>query len=176
MNKFEILDSKTVKLVITGNKIDGEVLISREDLERVSSRQWYIKDSTNENHYVACKMNGKTCKLHRFILNAMSRTDIVDHINRNTLDNRRENLRIVSSTENNLNCRKSRNNSSGRTGVYFKKAQGNRSDLFIAQWNVNDRHFCKCFSIRDLGYEEAFKQASEYRAMKERELNILSEK
>ena len=176
MNTYEFLDDTIVRMNITGNKINGSVLISKEDYERVSSRQWYIKDSTNGIHYVACKLNGKTCKLHRFIMNVTERTEVVDHLNRDTFDNRRENLRIVSSTENNLNCRKSRNNTSGRTGVYFKRAQGNRSDLWIAQWNENDKHYSKCFSVRVLGYEEAFRQASEFRALKEKEYNILTEK
>lgn len=40
--------------------------------------------------------------LHRFIMNAKN-GDVVDHINRNTLDNRRCNLRLVSYSVNNKN-------------------------------------------------------------------------
>jgi hypothetical protein len=37
--------------------------------------------------------------MHRLILNA-GPGDVVDHINRNTLDNRRENIRVCSTSEN----------------------------------------------------------------------------
>ena len=176
MNTFEVLNENTVRMNISGNSISGSVLISKCDLEIVKSHSWYIKDSTNGINYVACKKDGKTCKLHRLLLNATERTQIVDHINRDTFDNRRENLRIVTSTENNLNCRKSKNNTSGRTGVFFKKGQGNRSDLWITQWNEDGKHKCKCFSIRDLGYDEAFKMASEFRSSIEKKMNIMTDK
>jgi hypothetical protein len=48
----------------------------------------------------------------------------VDHINRNTLDNRRENLRLASQTENTWNMGKQKRNTTGFKGVWFDKALG----------------------------------------------------
>lgn len=68
--------------------------ISDIDYELVNSYRWhlcgkYIRSSTGQ-------------WLHRLILNAPKGLD-VDHINRNTLNNTRENLRLVTRLENNRN-------------------------------------------------------------------------
>ncbi|RIB10270.1 hypothetical protein C2G38_2250880 [Gigaspora rosea] len=46
---------------------------------------------------------------------------MIDHINRNGLDNRDENLRKTTPRENALNCKLSKNNTSGYNGIYFNK-------------------------------------------------------
>ena len=70
------------------------------------------------NHIYAAK-DKPTCLLHRCILDAPPGYD-VDHRNGNTLDCRRENLRIVTHQENLRNRKISAINTSGYTGVWFK--------------------------------------------------------
>jgi hypothetical protein len=61
--------------------------------------------------------------MHREVLN-LKRKDgkIVDHINRNGLDNRKENLRIVTKSQNGMNSI-SRVGTSRFKGVWFRKNQ-----------------------------------------------------
>ncbi len=72
--------------------------------------------------------------LHRLVISA-SAGDIVDHINQNKLDNRKENLRIVSKALNNYN--KQINNKLGR-GIYFDK-YGKRYRACISHNNKTEK-------------------------------------
>lgn len=67
----------------------------------------------------------RTLLMHRFIMGVQdNRQAQVDHINGNTLDNRRCNLRVVSSSQNRMNVGIYGNNKSGRRGVSWSKTQG----------------------------------------------------
>ena len=63
-------------------------------------------------------LNGKL--LHRIIMGEPEDL-VVDHINRDPLDNRRENLRIVTQQENTMNMSMSKRNKSGVPGVSWNK-------------------------------------------------------
>jgi hypothetical protein len=52
--------------------------------------------------YASTQYAGNATRMHRMIIGAKP-GEIVDHINRNRLDNRRENLRLCSSSENAIN-------------------------------------------------------------------------
>jgi len=79
----------------------AEAMIDECDLDRVLNvGHWHGNWSKlAATYYVKSKKDSITISLHRFILNV---TDglIVDHINGNTLDNRRANLRICTHAEN----------------------------------------------------------------------------
>jgi hypothetical protein len=80
--------------------------------------------------YIVRRNNGKFVFLHREILE-MSADDkrFVDHINGNTLDNRVENLRFASPSQNGMNAKLSKANTSGFKGVTFNK----RKEKWMAQ-------------------------------------------
>ena len=75
------------------------VIIDEESLPIFNSKKWHISDTG----YVVWRgiSNGEkhTVRLHRLIAQAKD-GEIVDHINRNKLDNRKSNLRIVTQKEN----------------------------------------------------------------------------
>ena len=95
----------------------GRSLIDLEDVEKIKNIKWY----KHSNNYVSTKSK---IMLHRFIM-GLGRTEednrIVDHINRNKLDNRKCNLRISDKTGNNRNVGLQKNNKSGITGVRWDK-------------------------------------------------------
>ena len=73
-------------------------------------------------NYFRGKVNGKRIGLTNFIMNYYE-DNIIDHINSNPLDNRKENLRIVTAHQNSMNC-KSRKSSSKYIGVSkYKKSK-----------------------------------------------------
>lgn len=85
-----------------------------EDFEKIKEYCWY----STSNKYICGSLNGERILLHRLIMNVSVRELQVDHINHNTFDNRKNNLRIVSNSENNMNKDYQRNNKLGVKGVH----------------------------------------------------------
>lgn len=93
-------------------------LIDFEDLEIINKWNWYF--NTQHKGY-ACrdttfKGQKKRLYLHRYLMNA-KKGQCTDHINGNTLDNRKKNLRIVTQRQNMQNIL-SKKYSSKYPGVY----------------------------------------------------------
>lgn len=93
-------------------------MASAKDAERISAHRW----RANSCGYAMTVIDGKRVSMHRFLLEAPPGHE-VDHRNGNRLDNRRENLRVCSRSENQCNRGKTRGNTSGFKGVGKK---GNR--------------------------------------------------
>lgn len=95
--------------------------VSDCDYERVTQYKWHVKASGCDQvvYYAQSTQFGKTAmKLHRFIMQP-KRGEVVDHINHNGLDCRRENMRVVSQHQNILNSRKHANSKNQFKGVYL---------------------------------------------------------
>lgn len=77
---------------------------------------------------------------------------VIDHINRDTTDNRVENLRIVTSAGNAKNKTRARNNSSGHNGVdySFGKWRVRVGPVFGGRYDTLDL----AIKVRDLLYQE----------------------
>lgn len=69
-----------------------------KDLGRVSKFRWYLKDK-----YAVATIKGKKVRMHHLILGKPDKDKVIDHKNRDPLDNRRLNLRIVSRVLNSQN-------------------------------------------------------------------------
>lgn len=72
--------------------------IDEEDFSRLSKHSW-CASYTGFGWYARAKIKGKMVYMHRVIMNA-KKNQIVDHINGDTLDNRKENLRFVTASQN----------------------------------------------------------------------------
>lgn len=95
-----------------------ESMIDAADVHIVEGWNWTADQSRSGSFYVS----GRGGKLHHFL--APNGPGLVDHIDRNTLNNRRSNLRRVTAQENCWNRGKSRRNRSGFKGVCFRRDRG----------------------------------------------------
>lgn len=91
--------------------------IDQEDKIKFNIKNYYIQ---NGHIYISRKISGKfkMLRLSRLIMNCPKGME-VDHINRNKLDNRRENLRIVTHQQNNFNRGSEKQSTSVYKGVNF---------------------------------------------------------
>ena len=86
--------------------------IDLDDINKIKDMKWHLLPSG----YVVSKIKNKTIYLHRFVMDYGGNLE-VDHVNLNKLDNKKSNLRIVTSSENGMNRGLQKNNTSGVTGV-----------------------------------------------------------
>ena len=113
-----------------------EVMIDDEDARRVSAMKWHVNRKNErlyglqyfENQQVYYDSKGKwkchTISLHRFIMGCVTGDGkIIDHIDCNSLNNQKENLRFCSVRENSCNQRLSKRNTSGYKGATFNKRE-----------------------------------------------------
>lgn len=103
----------TREILLTQGKV---ALVDDEDYDFLMQWKWQAKHGSGT--YYATK--SRPCvAMHRLIMNAQE-GEIIDHINHNGLDNRKENLRICTHKE---NCRnmKVKQNVSGYKGVTFNQ-------------------------------------------------------
>lgn len=94
-------------------------IIDERDVELIGQYNWYAGLSSHKRRSYArtqiLNENGqRTIYMHRLILGIAGGL-VVDHINHDGLDNRRENLRSCTTTQNRQNCPKFR---AGCTSIY----------------------------------------------------------
>lgn len=79
--------------------------VSEQDVALLLPHKWHATQHKAGKQYAAARIDGKTVYMHRLITGAQGRLNYVDHINHDGLDNRRENLRVVTPLQNARNRR-----------------------------------------------------------------------
>lgn len=87
----------------------AQAIIDIEDVSIIEKYKWCMTTSNGLNYAVTFKKN-KPIYMHRLVMDADKKVNI-DHINHNTLDNRKRNLRPASVSENGRNV--------NAKGVYY---------------------------------------------------------
>lgn len=149
-NNYKIIGNDTIIYLKTKTEVVYETVIDTEDLDRLLlfNTTWHARYSefTNSHYVAACEYMGiingkpkyKTRSLHIFIMSSNPENKLmVDHIDRNTLNNRKSNLRIINQS-NNLQNRNGRNknNKSGYRNVSFYKGK------YLVQLQVDNKNKC----------------------------------
>ena len=116
-------------------------IIDEADLAKVSGREWRAQTNGPKDRRRIYAVSGNPRDpsdplifMHRLIANTPGDLE-TDHRNRNTLDNRRDNLRPCTSSQNQANRGPNRNNTSGYRGVSWCKAD----QCWVATIRVNYR-------------------------------------
>ena len=80
---------------------------------------------SNSNYYRRAVINGVEMPVHRliFLMHHNTVPASIDHINGDSLDNRIENLRAATQSQNSANKKTPKNNTSGFKGVYYDKTR-----------------------------------------------------
>lgn len=120
-NKYEIRGNTTAIFIECGDNVI-ETIISTNKLDRTKEfpgtwrAQW---SAFTQSYYAQGSYKKKAYRLNRWVLNTTSDDLLVDHRDHDTLNNTDENLREVTSSENQQNHSgpKSNNKSSGVRGV-----------------------------------------------------------
>lgn len=107
-----------------------EAIIDACEVYLVGDVNWFAQiDRTTNNFYASRnvrKENGRgSLLMHRLILGLTDPAVFADHINLNTLDNRRSNLRSCTPAESARNQGLRKDNTTGFKGVHFDKINRN---------------------------------------------------
>jgi hypothetical protein len=120
------------------------VLIDDDDYEKIKKLSWHLDKKALNNHGLVYFVHGyrdssnksRAIYLHRLVLNLKLYDGIFcDHVNGNTLDNRKSNLRKCSPQENSRNAKKPVSNTSGLKGASFI----NRDKVFQSSIKINGK-------------------------------------
>jgi len=118
-NEF-IFTYNTCKILLYDSKCNyvATAIINKKDYEKIKGYKWHL----TEKGYAATDIKRKKVPLANVIMDCDSSYKIVvDHINRNKLDNKRRNLRVCSNQENQLNHKLLSSNTSGHNGIDWHK-------------------------------------------------------
>lgn len=131
-----------------------QAYISIEDYDEVSRRIWRISKKKNKYYLVSGSVaNNNVIYMHRFIMRGQEIPDgyEIDHIDGNSLNNRRDNLRIVTRLQNIQNMSERIDNQLGIRGIapdghgkYEVDFAFNKRRYYFKPWdNLEDAVFCR---------------------------------
>lgn len=107
----------TKQIELTQGKV---ALVSDEDYEWLILWKWHYSAGMAVHNGPKARGRQPKCLMHRLIMDAPAGM-VIDHINHDTLDNRRCNLRICTHAENIRNGLRPKNNTSGFKGVFWER-------------------------------------------------------
>jgi len=113
-------------------------IVDDEDYAELSKHKWHASVQKSGIVYAARKVGRKNIKMHRVLFDDIPEDKLVDHINHNQLDNRRENLRLVTKKGSQRSKRGNRFSSSRFKGVSWNRCHGGwEARICVGGQNLN---------------------------------------
>ena len=171
---------------IIGNYIEVDLgdgfkaLFDLEDIDKITQHKWLPFHNGNTACHFGCRDHIYPCttkvgglKAHNLVMDFTPNNGMtVDHINKNTLDNRKSNLRIATKSMQSINQNIQRNSTTGRAGVSLYSAG---SGTYASHWYENGKKVRKYFNIKTNGEEVARQKAFDARLAAERRIPVYAE-
>lgn len=129
-----------------GNVVET-FLCDLEDLSKleIDKRKWRTVYKLDKPYLFTGNQKSERLYFHRIIMGSPKGMTI-DHINGNTLDNRKSNLRSILEKDNHKNVRKKSTNTSGIRGVSFNK----KENKWVIDFTYEEkRYYFKPFNIKE---------------------------
>lgn len=137
------------KIPLTQGKF---ALVDDEDFEYLNQWKWFAH-KRGSGYYATRKEKNKQISMHRQIMSVNDISVLIDHRDRNSLNNQRNNLRTASRSQNNANTISRKNSYSKYLGVsLFRKTKAGKG-----KWRAS---IGKDKKIYHLGYFKTEQQAA----------------
>ena len=142
--------------IITTNKND-QILVDTQYYDFLNQWKWQVNPQGYAIRTALLDNRKYNIYMHRQITGAL-KSGIIDHINRNKLDNRISNLRIVTLTTNNYNSKKK-----GKTSRFRGVHKDTRTGNFAAQITIDGKiQHIGTYKTEELAYEAYTKVAKQF--------------
>lgn len=112
-------------------------LVDDEDYIPLNQIKWSASYHKRTKRWVAC--NSKAGLLHRYLLGIKDISVLVRHVNGNTLDNRRENLTVISPSISRASSKKAKNTLSKYRGVTLERSASHKR---VKKWRADIQKEC----------------------------------
>ena len=140
-------------------------IIDSEDTYKIKPYKWHY----NYTGYVETHIKGRLVGIQHIVTGIKrSKDHLIDHKDRNPLNNCKSNLRLCTYSENNMNRVKQKNNRSGFTGVsWYKRIKKWRARIMVGRKEISLGYFlnkgdaCKAYN------KAAIKHHGEFAALNE---------
>ena len=171
-NYYECEDCYELEIINTNN-IKASTYIDKEDYEKVKKYKWGLSVHGDDIRICSSSPELNRIYLHQFLIKNDDKAKVIDHIDRNPLNNCKKNLRITTHSINSTNARARLESKTGIRGVYFRKERpGIAKSSWICEWSINGKRYSRSFSTSKYGEEEAFRLACSLREEKLKEMKI----
>ena len=158
-NDIEYDYNNNIAYIIIRDKyqnINGKAIIDIDDVDNISRYKWYLSYG-----YPVTKGVDKNNNIDIANVIFNNYDNMYDHIDNNRLNNRKSNLRPVSSHQNAMNMGKKNTNTSGVTGVSSKKVKGGIKWYSVITYNY-ESIWLGCYNTFDEAVVARLKGEAKY--------------